>query len=181
MSVLRWAPLVLIVALLGVFAFRIFTDRPSEGSFALVGAPAPEFVLPALAPEQGFGLAHADLIGGRPTIVNVWASWCPPCVLEHPLLMELARDPTIQVVGIVFEDEPENARAFLEARGNPFARLGVDRDGRVSFDWGVTGPPETFVVAPDGTIIAKHVGPLTPDVIRQTIRPALEQARQRSP
>jgi len=178
---LRWTPLAIIAALLCVFAFRIFSDSPTEGSFALVGEPAPQFVLPAVAPEEGFGLTHTDLIGGRPTIVNVWASWCPPCILEHPLLMELSRDPSIQVVGIVYRDDAADARAFLDARGNPFARLGLDLDGRVSFDWGVTGPPETFVVAPDGTIIAKHVGALTPDVLRQVVYPAVAAARAVSP
>lgn len=181
MAALRWAPLGVILLLLAVFAFRIYADRPTEGSFALVGEPAPEFVLPALAPESGFGLTHADLLGGRPSVVNVWASWCPPCVLEHPLLMELSRDPSIQVFGIVFRDEAEDARLFLDARGNPFDRLGMDADGRVSFDWGVTGPPETFVIAADGTIIAKHVGPLTPDVLRETIYPAIEAARAITP
>ncbi len=173
----RWLPLIGIAVLLSMFALRILTERPTEGSFALVGSPAPEFILPALDAADGIGLTRADLMGGRPTIVNVWASWCGPCIVEHPLLMELARDPSIQVVGIAFRDEREDAQGFLAARGNPFARLGLDLDGRASFDWGVTGPPETFVVAGDGTIVAKHVGALTPDAIRRTIRPAIDEAR----
>ena len=178
MSVLRWLPLAVFALLVGVFAIALFIERPDEGSFALVGEPAPQFILPGLQAGEGVGLAHADLLAGPVSIVNVWASWCAPCRVEHPQLMELGRDPRVQVLGINYRDEAGDARAFLEDLGNPFRRLGVDADGRAAFDWGVTGPPETFVVAPDGTIIAKHVGALTPDVLRDTIYPAIVHASQ---
>lgn len=176
MMFLRWAPFLTFAVLVGVFAVALFIERPSEGSLALVGEPAPEFILPALDPSGGVGLAHADLIGGQVSIVNVWASWCAPCRVEQPQLMELARDPRVQVFGINYRDAPGDARAFLEELGNPFDRIGVDADGRAGLDWGVTGPPETFIVAPDGTIIAKHIGAITPEVLRRDFEPAIETA-----
>ncbi len=185
MSFLRWIPLVLAAGLVGLFSVALFIERPNKGSLAMVGEAAPEFLLPALAPETGVGFAHADLLAteglsrGPVSIVNVWASWCGPCVVEHPELMALSEEVGLEVFGINYRDRPEAARAFLDERGNPYDRLGVDENGRVSLDWGITGPPETFVVASDGTIIAKHIGALTPEVVEQTIRPAIELARTR--
>jgi len=178
MVFLRWAPLAVISALVGVFAIALFIERPSEGSLALVGKPAPQFILPALPPAEGAGLADADLLNGPVSIVNVWASWCAPCRIEHAQLMELARDPRVQVLGINYRDAPGDARGFLDQLGDPFDRIGVDADGRVAFDWGVTGPPETFIVAPDGTIIAKHIGAITPEILRDAIEPAIDDAAQ---
>ena len=100
-----------------------------------------------------------------PLIVNVWASWCAPCRQEHPLLMALAKDPAIRLVGINYKDNPENARRFLGALGNPFAAVGADPNGRAAIDWGVYGVPETFVIGPDGTIRHKQIGPLTPEAM----------------
>lgn len=178
MKLLRWLPLALLIALFAIFAVRLYSNHPTEGSFAMVGAPAPEFILPALAPETGVGLTHADLLGDGPVLVNFWASWCAPCLVEHPILMQLAREEGVPIYGVVYRDTAEDAREFVSARGNPFTRIGMDVDGRTGFDWGVTGPPETFVVAGDGTIIAKHVGALTPQVVERVIRPALEEARR---
>ncbi len=179
MTALRWAPLLVIAFLVGVFGIALFLERPSEGSLALVGAPAPAFVLPALAPDEGVGLATSDLLGGRIMIVNVWASWCAPCRVEHAQLMALARDPRVEVVGISYRDAPEDARAFLDQLGNPFTRIGVDRDGRVALDWGVTGPPETFIVTPDGTIVAKHIGAITPVVLENQVEPTIADLTRR--
>jgi cytochrome c biogenesis protein CcmG/thiol:disulfide interchange protein DsbE len=107
------------------------------------------------------GLSDADL-KGRVTVVNVWASWCVPCRQEHPVLAELAKNPSMRVVGINYKDNPENARRFLGSLGNPFAAIGIDPNGRAAIDWGVYGVPETFVVGPDGTIRHKHIGALLP-------------------
>jgi cytochrome c biogenesis protein CcmG/thiol:disulfide interchange protein DsbE len=174
-------PLALFLALATVFLLRLYgggdiSDVPS----ALVGKPAPEFTLPPLegmtadgAPVPG--LARADL-DGRVTLVNVFASWCGPCRAEHPLLMELAKDERIRIVAINYKDQPENARRFLGRLGNPFAAIGVDTVGRAAIDWGVYGVPETFLVGPDGTILLKHIGPLTPAAIRDRLMPAIETA-----
>jgi cytochrome c biogenesis protein CcmG/thiol:disulfide interchange protein DsbE len=158
-------PAIVFAGLALLFLVRLHGGDPSRVPSALIGRPAPAFDLPALEGLQAEGqpvpgLASGDL-KGRTTIVNVWASWCGPCRQEHPILMELAKDPTIRVVGINYKDNPENARRFLGALGNPFAAVGVDANGRTAIDWGVYGVPETFVVGPDGTIRHKQIGPLT--------------------
>lgn len=158
-----------------LFVVRLFSGDPSRVPSALIGRPVPAF---ALAPLDGLkaagqpvpGLSLADL-KGRVTIVNVFASWCAPCRQEHPLLMELAKDPGVRVVGINYKDNPENARRFLGTLGNPFAAVGVDPNGRTAIDWGVYGVPETFIVGPDGTIRHKQIGPLSPETL-----PAFEAA-----
>jgi cytochrome c biogenesis protein CcmG/thiol:disulfide interchange protein DsbE len=108
-------------------------------------------------------------------VVNVFASWCAPCRDEHPLLMDLAKDRGIRLVGINQKDNPENARRFLGRFGNPFAAVGADPDGRASIELGVYGVPETFIVGPDGTVRHKHIGPLTPETL-PAFRAALRQA-----
>jgi cytochrome c biogenesis protein CcmG/thiol:disulfide interchange protein DsbE len=162
-------PALVFAALALLFLVRLFAGDPSRVPSALIGRPAPSF---SLAPLDGLqangrpvpGLASDDL-KGKTTVVNVWASWCIPCRQEHPILMELSGDPSIRVVGINYKDNPENARRFLGALGNPFAAVGADENGRAAIDWGVYGVPETFVIAPDGTIRYKQIGPLTIDAM----------------
>lgn len=162
-------PVLIFLGLALLFLVRLFAGDPSRIPSALIGRPVPAF---QLAPLPGLaagghpvpGLASDDL-RGRVTLVNVWASWCGPCREEHPILMDLARDPAFRVVGINYKDNPENARRFLGALGNPFAAVGVDPSGRTAIDWGVYGVPETFVIGPDGTIRHKHIGPLTPEAM----------------
>jgi cytochrome c biogenesis protein CcmG/thiol:disulfide interchange protein DsbE len=173
-------PLAVFGALALLFLFRLFAGDPSKLPSALIGRPAPSFTLPALEGLQRDGkpvpgLASADMRGGV-TLVNVWASWCAPCRDEHPLLIELARDPAIRLVGINYKDQPENARRFLASLGNPFAAVGVDASGRAAIDWGVYGVPETFVIAPDGTIAYKHVGPITQATLQGPLREAIRKA-----
>jgi cytochrome c biogenesis protein CcmG/thiol:disulfide interchange protein DsbE len=157
------------VALL--FLVRLYSGDPSKIPSALIGRPVPSFALEPLSglvrdgePVPGF--ADADLKGAV-TVVNVWASWCAPCRQEHPLLMELAKDPSIRVVGIDYKDATETARRFLGTFGNPYAAVGVDPNGRAAIDWGIYGVPETFIVGPDGTIRHKQVGPLLPEHMRR--------------
>ena len=119
------------------------------------------------------GLASADF-SGAVTLVNVWASWCVPCHDEAPLLMKLAEDKRIRLVGINYKDQPDNARRFIGRYGNPFAAVGTDANGRASIDWGVYGVPETFVVGRDGRIAYKLIGPITPANLEATLKPAIE-------
>jgi cytochrome c biogenesis protein CcmG/thiol:disulfide interchange protein DsbE len=162
-------PGLIFAALALLFLVRLFSGDPSRLPSALIGRPVPPFQLAALEGLRANGqpvpgLTATDL-KGRTTIVNVWASWCAPCRQEHPALMELAKDAGVRVVGINYKDNPENARRFLGALGNPFAAVGVDPNGRTAIDWGVYGVPETFIVGPDGTIRYKHVGPLLPETM----------------
>jgi cytochrome c biogenesis protein CcmG/thiol:disulfide interchange protein DsbE len=161
-------PGLVFVALVVLFGVQLTSGRnPAEVPSVLINKPVPAF---NLAPLEGLvangqpvpGFSNQDF-KGRVTVVNVWASWCAPCRQEHPLLVDLARDPSIRVVGINQKDNPDNARRFLGALGNPYAAVGVDPNGRASIDWGVYGVPETFIVGPDGTIRHKHIGPLTPE------------------
>jgi cytochrome c biogenesis protein CcmG, thiol:disulfide interchange protein DsbE len=161
-------PGLVFLGLVVLFGVQLISGRnPADVPSVLIDKPVPAF---SLAPLEGLmadgkpvpGFSSEDL-KGRVTLVNVWASWCAPCRQEHPLLVELARDPSIRVVGINQRDNPDNARRFLGALGNPYAAVGVDPNGRASIDWGVYGVPETFIVGPDGTIRHKHIGPLTPE------------------
>jgi cytochrome c biogenesis protein CcmG/thiol:disulfide interchange protein DsbE len=163
-------PALVFVGLAVLFMVQLGSGRnPSEVPSALIDKPVPVF---SLAPLEGLldngrpvpGFSNEDL-KGRVTVVNVWASWCAPCRQEHPLLVELAKDPSVRVVGINQKDNPDNARRFLGALGNPFSAVGIDPNGRASIDWGVYGVPETFIVGPDGTIRYKQIGPLTPETL----------------
>ncbi|MEO8668009.1 MAG: DsbE family thiol:disulfide interchange protein [Bauldia sp.] len=169
-------PLVFFAVLAGIFLVRLesggdVSDIPS----ALVGKPAPDFSLPGLDALGVPGLGRADL-AGKVTLVNVFASWCGPCRAEHPQLAVLAADKRIQVVGINYKDVPENARRFLGQLGNPYAAVGVDSKGRAAIDWGVYGVPETFLIGKDGTILKKFIGPILPENLDTTVKPAIESA-----
>ena len=167
MRILYLVPLFVFAALALLFLVRLYAGDPSRVPSALIGRSVPAFTLEPLpglshAGQPVPGLSDADL-KGRVTVVNVWASWCVPCRQEHPVLVELAKNPVVRVVGINYKDNPENARRFLGSLGNPFAAVGIDPNGRAAIDWGVYGVPETFVVGPDGTIRHKHIGPLQPE------------------
>jgi cytochrome c biogenesis protein CcmG/thiol:disulfide interchange protein DsbE len=116
------------------------------------------------------------LFRGKVSVVNVWASWCVPCHDEAPILTALGDDKRIQIVGINYKDQPDNARRFIGRHGNPFVAVGTDPNGRASIDWGVYGVPETFVVGRDGRIAYKLVGPITPANLDAALKPAIEKA-----
>jgi cytochrome c biogenesis protein CcmG/thiol:disulfide interchange protein DsbE len=172
-------PVVLFAGLAGVFLYQLLSGHdPQVLPSALIGKPSPETRLPPLAglttasgaPVPGLDLVPGD---GRVRLVNVFASWCVPCRQEHPALMALSQDPRFEVVAINYKDKPENALAFLRDLGNPFDALGTDEAGRSTIDWGVYGVPETFLVGPDGTILWKQTGPLTPQSVEGGLLPAL--------
>jgi len=148
------------------------TRDPSVLPSALLEQPVPAFELPPLAGRGGAGLSSRDLQAGGPALVNVFASWCVPCRAEHPLLMALA-ERGVTIYGINYKDAPEQASAWLDELGDPFAKIGADRDGRVAIDWGVYGVPETFVVDGAGRIRHRFVGPLQARDIDQTLLPLL--------
>ncbi|MGE5500459.1 MAG: DsbE family thiol:disulfide interchange protein [Ignavibacteriales bacterium] len=153
---LAFLPLIAIVALAVLFAGYALHRNPHIEPQALVGRPAPDLTLPAL--ETGEPTPIRSTVKG-PTLINFFASWCVPCELEHPQLMAL-KDEGVRIVGVAYKDAPENSRAFIGRLGDPFAVKLIDRDGRAGVEFGTTGVPETYLVAPDGKIIAKHSGPL---------------------
>jgi cytochrome c biogenesis protein CcmG/thiol:disulfide interchange protein DsbE len=173
---LVFLPLAVFVALAAIFLTQLMSGRDaSVVPSALIGAPAPMTDLP---PVEGMNLPSLSSkeFAGKVTLVNVWASWCVPCRQEHPVLMQLARDDRIRIVGLNYKDKSENARRFLGDLGNPFAAIGVDDHGRTAIDWGVYGVPETFLVGRDGKIAYKHVGPFTPDSAADQLLPEIEKA-----
>lgn len=149
--------------LLAVFLARGLQLNPRELPSPLIGKPVPAFALPTLAGGQA---SDAQLRQGRVSVLNVFASWCAPCRVEHPLLMKLARQhPQVQFVGLAHKDAPAAAQRFLQELGDPFATVLLDEKGRVGIDLGVYGVPETFVVGGDGRVLHKHVGPLTAEAV----------------
>lgn len=174
----RWLlygiPLVVFL-LVGVFLGIGLTRDPSTLPSALVGKPAPDFTLPPLDGRDAHGLSRADL-GGKPMLVNVFASWCVPCRIEHPIISRLAEQGVV-VQGINYKDRPEDAKAWLGQLGDPFQHLGADRDGRVAIDWGVYGVPETYVLDKQGRIAYRQVGPMQPQDVERTILPLLEKLK----
>ncbi|HTI01836.1 MAG TPA: DsbE family thiol:disulfide interchange protein [Acidisoma sp.] len=163
---------------LAVVLYRSLFMAPTILPSALINKPAPRLTLPALdAQTQGFG--PKELAGGHVSVVNVFASWCIPCHVEAPVLMQLAamRDKDrFEIYGFVQRDTPDKIRAFLAQAGNPFSRIGNDVDGRAGIEWGVYGAPETFVVDGKGVIRYKYTGPLTPDVLKNELLPAIHAA-----
>lgn len=168
-------PLVLLVGLIAVFATQMGRDTSLVRS-VLIDKPAPTFTLPAVAGTGVEGFDTASL-AGEVTVVNVFASWCVPCRDEHPLLEVLKAESGVRLFGINQRDQADNAVKFLTELGNPYDRIGGDTDNRVSIDWGVYGVPETFVVNAAGVITYKHVGPMTPETLRDDVLPAVERAK----
>jgi cytochrome c biogenesis protein CcmG/thiol:disulfide interchange protein DsbE len=173
-------PLAIFLGLMVLFLFRLYAGDPSRLPSALIGRPAPQTALPSLAGLQRDGMPVPGLdpaeFKGAVTVVNVWASWCVPCHDEAPLLMQLAQDSRLRLVGINYKDDPDNARRFLGRYGNPFAAAGADESGRAGIEWGVYGVPETFVIGRDARIAYKLVGPITPDNFDSVLKPAIEKA-----
>jgi cytochrome c biogenesis protein CcmG/thiol:disulfide interchange protein DsbE len=173
-------PLAVFLGLVALFLVRLFAGDPSTLPSALIGHPVPQTALPPVAGLERDG-AHVPGIdpsrfSGAVTVVNVWASWCVPCHDEAPLLLQLAKDNRLRLVGINYKDRPDNARRFLGRYGNPFAAAGADDNGRAAIDWGVYGVPETFVVGRDGRIAYKLVGPITEENLDSTLKPQIEKA-----
>ena len=173
-------PLVAFAVLAALFWFRLGSGDPARIPSALIGRPAPQTKLP---PLEGLVAGGAQVPGldpaaftGQVSVVNVWASWCVPCHDEAPLLMQLAQDNRIRMIGINYKDSPDHARRFLGRYGNPFVEVGVDANGRASIEWGVYGVPETFVIGRDGAIAYKLIGPITPQNIDVVLKAEIEKA-----
>ncbi|MSU90814.1 DsbE family thiol:disulfide interchange protein [Rhodobacteraceae bacterium 2CG4] len=165
-------PAALFAALAAAFYWGLMNADDRLPS-ALIDRAVPAFDLPPIEGRDD-GLSSADL-QGEVSIVNVWASWCVPCRVEMPLLVELAAQDTVPIHGINYKDAPEAALAFLDETGDPYTRIGADRSGRVSIDWGVYGLPETFVINAQGRIAYKHVGAFDRRALEQEILPVVRR------
>ena len=158
-----------LVVLLGVG----LTLNPREVPSPLIGKPAPAFDLPLLhAPEKTF--AQKDMLG-KVWVLNVWASWCPPCLVEHPVITALAKSGLAPVVGLNYKDARDDALPWLKRNGDPYAFSVFDLNGRIGIDYGVYGVPETYVIDRLGVIRYKHIGPLTPEASQKRVQPLLKE------
>ena len=170
-------PLTIVFAVSVLFAIYLWQIGPGGKDIstlpsAMIDKPVPEF---DLAPIEGrkLGLKSDDLKSGL-SLVNVWASWCPPCRVEHPFLMELA-EKGVTIYGINYWDKPADALRFLRNLGDPYKRVGADTTGRVSIEWGIYGYPETFLVDQTGRIRYRHVGPISSEVIENVFNPLMDK------
>lgn len=168
-------PIALFIVLVIALGYGLTRD-PREIPSPLIGKPVPEFSLPAL-PGRDDGLATTDL-KGQVSLVNVFASWCTACRQEHPLFMQLKKDKVVPIHGIDYRDQPQDALAWLAELGDPYTRIGVDRDARVSIDWGVYGVPETFLIDRQGRIAYKQIGAITPTIFKEIILPRIRELRK---
>lgn len=162
------APLIVLAGLVALFALHSLRRDPEVHPDALVGRALPQLMLPTLVGGEAAPL-RAGVEG--PTLINVFASWCAPCEVEHPELLRLSRSG-VRVVGLAYKDDPARTAAFLARLGDPYASVLVDRDGRAGVELGISGVPETFLTGADGVVVAKHAGPLTPEIADDLLRRA---------
>ena len=180
---LLW-PLAIFAILALLFAFALRSGDPSKLPSALIGKRVPEIGFAGLdglkdGQQPVAGFAAAELATGKVTVVNFWASWCVPCVQEHPILSALKQRTGTAIFGVNYKDETSQARRFLGRYGNPFTAVGVDADGRGAIEWGVYGMPETFIINGRGEIVYKHVGPISAESLETKLIPAITAAQAR--
>lgn len=174
---LKLLPLALFLALAGFLA-KGLTLNPQELPSPLIDKPAPEFTVSTL--PEGSGEFVSSSLDGEVWILNVWASWCAPCVQEHPHIVWLAEQRSLPVLGLNYKDQPGDAQQWLGRLGNPFTHVLDDRQGDVGLDWGVYGVPETFIIDKSGRVRYKHVGPLDEASIVNTLIPIIDELENES-
>lgn len=164
-------PLLVFGIVAGYFFVQLGED-PSIVPSALIDKPVPDFDTgPLLADKPG--LATEDFRTGDVVLVNIWASWCIPCRAEHPLITRLAEDEGMTIYAINYKDKREDAIGWLQELGDPYSRIGFDESGRAGIEWGVYGVPETYVIDGEGRIRWKRVGPMTPQLVEDELKPLL--------
>jgi cytochrome c biogenesis protein CcmG/thiol:disulfide interchange protein DsbE len=161
--------------LLGVFLAIGLNRDPRYVPSPLIGKPAPEFSLPSLQ-DASYPVSSKEL-RGQPWVLNVWGTWCGGCRQEHTTLLAIARQKAVPIIGLNWKDDNAAAQDWLRKLGNPYAVVAEDREGRVAIDWGVYGAPETFLIGPDGTVLYKHIAPMTMEVWNTEFLPRIESAR----
>jgi cytochrome c biogenesis protein CcmG/thiol:disulfide interchange protein DsbE len=162
-----------------VVVFRVGLDRdPRFVPSPLIGKPVPEFELPGLL-EPAAAVSDANL-RGQVSLVNVWATWCVGCRQEHATLNRIAKLNVVPIYGLNWKDDPALAKRWLADLGDPYVATGFDGDGRVAIDWGVYGAPETFLIGPDGTVLYRHISPLTMETWETEFMPRILAAQEAS-
>lgn len=173
LSPLMLAPIGIFAGFVTLAAVGMFRDNPNELPSTRVGGAAPELTAETLGDFTG--VTPQMLRSGNVTLVNFWASWCPPCRVEHPKLLEMAGDG-VPIIGVNFRDTEGPAAQYLQEDGNPFVAVAFDPAGRSAIEWGVTAPPETFIIGRDGTVLFRFIGPLVGSDYEQRFVPALTEA-----
>jgi cytochrome c biogenesis protein CcmG/thiol:disulfide interchange protein DsbE len=169
-------PLILFAGLVVLFIFGLNND-PRLVPSPFIDKPLPQISLPVLGqPEE---IADSQDLKGETTLLNIWATWCIPCRQEHPLLVNLARNNSVKIVGLNYKDDDTKATSWLTDLGNPYQLVLSDSEGNVGIDLGVYGVPETFVLNADGIVKYKHIGPLTNEVIDEIILPLVAELNQK--
>ncbi|MEM8692911.1 MAG: DsbE family thiol:disulfide interchange protein [Pseudomonadota bacterium] len=167
------APPLIFAAFAGLAAIGMMREDPTSLPSTRVGAMAPAVTQAGL---EGFAaIVPEDLVRGEVTLVNFWASWCPPCRAEHPRLLQMAEEG-IPIIGINFRDQAGPATQYLREDGNPFVGVAFDPEARTAIDWGVTAPPETFILNGEGEVVYRFIGPLIGSDYEQRFLPRLERA-----
>lgn len=161
-----------IFGVIGFFFWRGLGLNPNDIPSPLVGKPTPQFSLPSLT-DPAASVTDAEL-RGKVALVNVWGTWCIECRHEHGYLVQLAK-AGLPIYGLNLKDDRDSALRWLSTLGNPYVASGFDPQGVAAIDWGVTGAPETFLIGPDGTILHKHISPLTPQVWQRDFLPLVEE------
>ena len=170
----RFVPLLILLAFVAIVTWRLVVPNDEKIRSRMTGQAVPSFVLaPAVQGSQG--LSSKDLATGQPRLVNVFASWCVPCIAEAPLLMELKRQG-VPIDAIAVRDKPQDVAEFLGRHGNPFDRIGADPESRIQLALGSSGVPETFIVDGRGIIRYQHMGPIEPSDL-PSIRQEWERAK----
>lgn len=149
-------PLALFLFFAGLAAYMLTQDKDTDVPSGMIDRPLPEFSLPP-ATNGIPGASRADFIGGEPKLLNIWASWCLPCIAEAPQL-EALKEEGVEVIGIAIRDKPEDVANFLERHGNPYSRIGADDISSLQIEIGAAGVPETFVIDAQGNIRHQHIG-----------------------
>jgi cytochrome c biogenesis protein CcmG/thiol:disulfide interchange protein DsbE len=175
MKIKHFVPLAVFLAI-AVFLGLGLTRDPRKLPSTMIDKPAPQFTVAQVqAPDKQFSPADMQ---GQVWLLNVWASWCAPCRVEHPLLVEIERAKLVPIVGLNYKDRPEDAMKFLGQLGDPYVASASDREGRVGIEYGVYGVPETFVIDKQGRIRFKHVGPLTSEALQKEILPLVAELKR---
>lgn len=165
-------PLGIFFALVIFFAIGLTKD-PREVPSPLIEKPAPQFKVAQLH-EPGATFGPADM-RGKVWLLNVWASWCVSCRVEHPVLVEMSKKNVVPIIGLNYKDQREDGKQWLAKFGNPYTLSAYDVDGRVGIDYGVYGVPETFVIDKQGVIRYKQTGPITQEALDKTILPLIKK------
>ena len=169
-----WVPLALFTFFLGLAGYQLSQPKDDFIPSGMIGKPLPQFVLEPVSPDRP-GVSTADFQGGTPQLLNVWASWCLPCVAEAPYLERL-KEEGVQIIGIAIRDKPEDVARFLNRHGNPYTRIGSDDISAIQFELGSSGVPESYVIDGNGVIRYQHIGDVRAEHVPMLLE-QLEKAR----